>query len=145
LQKRLLTLSAIAAFTASCGDRAPRQPDLARQPDRWVTSVALDTGSRVSYIGKTKDYVVTSYSAVKDVKAVRIISVGDEIEGLRVGAIKCSFQWRDAYYANEQYMWRGRWACQAGRNRQEVENAVAENGDKRFDYIYVSRVRLDAN
>jgi hypothetical protein len=32
----------------------------------------------------------------------------------------------------------------AGRSREEVENAVADNGDKRFDYIHVSPVRLDA-
>jgi hypothetical protein len=144
LLKHILALSAIATFTASCGDGEPRQPDLLRQPDRWVTSVALDSASRVKYIGKTKDYVVTSFTAVKDVKALRTISVGDEIEGLHIGAIKCSFHWRDAYYGNEQYMWRGRWACQAGRSRQEVENAVAENGDKRFDYIHVSPVRLDS-
>ena len=143
--RQLLALSAIVTFTASCGDRGPRQPDLPRQPDRWVTSVVLDTSSRVRYIGKTKDYFVTSVTTAKDLAAPRAISIGDEIEGLHVGAIKCSFHWRDAYYGKEQYMWRGRWACQAGRSRQEIESAVAENGDKRFDYIHLSPVRLDSN
>jgi hypothetical protein len=143
--KHLLAVSAIAIFTASCGDTEPSRADLPHQPDRWVTSVVLDTGSRVKYIGKTKDYIVTSVTAAKDIEAPQTVGIGDEIEGLRIGAIKCSFHWRDAYYGKEQYMWRGRWACQAGRNRQEVENAVAENGDKRFEYIHLSPVRLDGN
>jgi hypothetical protein len=128
--------------TMACGRAAPREPDLPKQPDQWVSSVVLDTDSHIEYIGKTKNYLVTSTSAVRDVNGVQSVSVGDSIEGLRIGAIKCSFFWRDASYGDKQYMWRGRWGCQAGRNRQELENAVGNDGDKYFDYLHVSPVRL---
>ena len=75
---------------------------------------------------------------------MRTVAVGDEIEGVRIGAIKCSFFWRDASYGGEQFMWRERWGCQAGRSEQEVQNAVANNGDKRFDYVHVAPVRLES-
>jgi hypothetical protein len=126
----------------ACGERQPRQADLPEQPDRWVNSVAVDVDSRVQYIGKTRDYVVTAVSASRDLDAPQTISLGDEIEGIRVGAIQCSFHWRDATYGGVQYMWRGRWACMAGRKRQEVANAVDSQGNRRFDYISVSPVTL---
>jgi hypothetical protein len=128
---------------ASCRNAEHREPDLPRQPDRWVTSVVLDSGSKVSYVGKTRDCLVTSVTSIKEVNGLHTISSGDEIEGLHIGAIKCSFHWRDAYYAREQYMWRRRWGCQAGRDRDEVENAVKENGDKQFDYLSLAPVTLD--
>jgi len=124
----------------SCARGAPRQPDLAEQPDRWVGSVALDSSSHVEYIGKTKDYLITSTTSIKQVAGVTMVSVGDVIEGLRIGAIRCSFFWRDASYGGKQYMWRGQWGCQAGRTKEEVEHAVAENGDKRFDYLHLGPV-----
>ena len=77
---------------------------------------------------------------MESINAPRTIEVGAEVAGLRIGAIKCSYFWRDASYANKQYMWRGKWGCMAGQTREEVENAVASNGDKRFDYIYISPV-----
>jgi len=41
-------------------------------------------------------------------------------------------------------MWRGRWSCKAGRNRNEVENAVKDDGTKRFVHIFISPVDLQA-
>jgi hypothetical protein len=143
--RHFLASLVIAMTGASCRDAQPREPDLPHKADRWVTSVVLDSTSRVKYVGRTKDYLVTSTTTIKDLSASHAIRIGDEIEGLRIGAIKCSFHWRDAYYAREQYMWRGRWACQAGSSRTEVENAVEENGDKRFDYLYLGPVTLDTN
>ena len=70
------------------------------------------------------------------------VSVGDSIEGIRIGAIRCSFFWKDASYAREQYMWRGRWGCQAGRSKEEIENAVEPDGGKRYDYLYIGPVSL---
>lgn len=105
----------------------------------------LDPESRAKYVGRTKDYLITSVSSVKNLDAAPTISVGDEVEGVRIGAIRCSFYWRDADYGGEQYMWRGRWGCLAGRSRQEVETAVGTDGEKRFDYIHVSPVRLDGD
>jgi hypothetical protein len=135
-------LCAVAALTISCGRSEPKQPDLAKQPDRWVNLIVLDADSKAKYIGKTKNYVITKVSSNYDLDGLRTVSVGDEIEGVRIGAIKCSFFWRDASYGGGQFMWRGRWGCQAGRSRQEIENSVGKDGEKHFDYVYVSPVRL---
>lgn len=142
---RLLCVLSIVAAQASCGRSEPREPDLPEEPDRWVSSIELNVDSKIKFIGRTKDYVVTSVSTVEDVNGPTTISVGDKIEQLPVGAIKCSFFWRDASSGGEQYMWRGRWGCQAGRNRQEVEKAVGSDGEKRYDYIYVSPVQLGSD
>lgn len=112
------------------------------RPDRWVADVALDPDSKVKFIGTTKDYLITDVSEVRSVDGVRSIRVGDEIGGVRIGAIQCSFHFRDASYGGSQYMWRGRWACKAGRTREELEQAVADDGTKRFDYIHVAPVHL---
>jgi hypothetical protein len=136
-------ISLTSVVVASCGSSKPREPDLPKQPDRWVRSISLDPDSEARYIGTTKDYLITTVGAFKDVNVPMTLSVGDEVEGVRIGAIKCSYHWRDASYGVEQYMWRGRWACQAGRSQEEVESAVADNGDKHFEYIHVRPVRLD--
>lgn len=133
---------ALTVLTASCGRGEPREPDLPMRQDVWVTSLALDADSKVDYIGKTRDYVITTVTTVKDVSGLRTINVGDEIEGLRIGAIRCSFFWRDQSYGGEQFMWRGRWGCQAGRSKEEIENSVGSDGEKRFDYLYISPVSL---
>ena len=73
------------------------------------------------------------------------ISVGDTIRGVRIGAIKCTFHEQDSSYGGEQFMWRGRWHCMAGRSKHEVENAVKDNGDKRYDYIHIAPVTLRTN
>lgn len=127
---------------AACRGGVSKEPDLPQRPDRWVRSVRLDDDSKVEYIGTTKDYVITDVSDVRAVDGVRSLRLGDEISGVRVGAILCSFHFRDAEYGGTQYMWRGRWSCMAGRSRDEVEQAVADDGTKRFDYIHVAPVRL---
>ena len=60
------------------------------------------------FVGRTRDYLITGVRTVKDVDRPRWISIGDEVEGIRIGAIQCSFHWRDATYGSEQYTWRGR-------------------------------------
>jgi len=109
-----------------------------------VNSITLDPDSKVEYIGKTTNYVITSVTSIKELDGLRTVSIGDEIEGLPIGAIKCSFFWRDASYGGDQFMWRGRWGCQAGRSSKEVENAVRDDGEKLFDYVYVSPIRMTA-
>lgn len=142
--RSLYLLPVLITLVAACGNSEPKQPDLPEQPDRWVSTIVLDPDTKAKYIGKTKNLVITSVSTVKDVEAPQTISIGDVIGGIRIGAIKCSFFWRDATYGGEQYMWRGRWGCQAGRNRQEVETAVGPDGEKRFDYVHVSPIRLES-
>ena len=108
-----------------------------------MNSVTLDPDSKLSYVGKTKDYLIATIGEVKQSQGHRTISVGDSIEGVRIGAIRCSFFWRDASYSGEQLMWRGRWGCQPGRNKEQIENAVADDGEKRFDYSHVAPIRLE--
>ena len=139
------TICAAAVLMIACGPDGPQQPDLPKQDDRWVSTVVLDADSVATYVGKTRDYVITDSSEVRDVKNLKTVNVGDEIQGVRIGAIRCSFFWKDASYDGEQFMWRGRWGCQAGRNQQEVLNAVDKDGAKLFDYISISPVRLSAD
>jgi hypothetical protein len=127
----------------ACGNGEPRLPDLPRQPDRWVNTLTSDPDSTITYVGQTKGYLVTSTTTMSAVEHRREVKVGDVIEGLTIGAIQCTFFWRDESYAGKQYMWRGRWGCSAGRSRDEVERAVADNGDKRFPTLRISPVTLN--
>lgn len=133
---------ALSLLVASCGRGEPSQPDLAQRPKTWVDSITLSPDSKLRYVGKTRDYLITSVSEVRELDGLRTVSIGDDIEGLRVGAIRCSFFWRDEYYG-EQFMWRGRWGCQAGRSREEIENSAGPDGKKRFNYLYIRPVTLD--
>ena len=139
---RALLVCIAASLTTACDPNEPKLPDLPKQPDRWISSVVLDTDSVATYIGKTKDYAMTTVTEIHNLDGLKTIKVGDEIEGVRIGAIKCLFFWRDASYGGEQFMWRGRWSCMAGRNRQEVLSAVGTNGEKLFDYIHLSPVTI---
>jgi hypothetical protein len=144
LRAAVLVLLAVAltALTASCGRSEPRQSDLPKRQDVWVTSLTLDADSKLKYVGKTKNYLITTATTIKDLNGPRRISVGDEIEGILVGAIRCSFFWRDESYGGQQFMWRGRWGCKAGRSKEEIETSVGPDGEKRFDYLYISPVSL---
>lgn len=137
-------LGLVAALATSCSRGEPGPPDLPQQPDQWVTSIALDADSKARHVGQTKDYLITEVTGVEAVNGLRSVSVGDDIAGVRIGAIRCSFHGRDASYGGDQYMWRGRWACLAGRSKEEVETAVAEDGTKRFDYIHAAPIRMQA-
>jgi hypothetical protein len=121
----------------------PRLPDLPDQSDRLVTSVQLQADTTMTHVGKTSAY--SGITINKSIKGVTSVSVGDDVDGVHVGAIKCTFFNNDASYNGEQYMWRGQWGCQAGRNISEIENAVKENGDKAYDYIYIAPIPLTHN
>jgi hypothetical protein len=135
-------LSSLTVLAVACAQREPKQSDLPQQPDRWINSVALDEDSRVQFIGKTRDYVITSVTKVEKVDAPHLISVGDNVEGIQVGAIQCSYHTRDASYGGEQFMWRGRWSCKAGRSKREVETSVGSDGQKHFAYLFINPVNL---
>ncbi len=142
---QLVATALIVGVVGGCGPSEPRQPDLPRQPNRWVSSITVDPDSQINYIGKTRELVFTTVNWGEALNGRRTISVGDVVNGVQIGAIRCSFYWKDASYGGAQYMWRGRWGCMAGRNRYEVENAVNEDGSKQFDYIHISPVSLKAN
>lgn len=133
----------MCALLVSCGkSNSPKQSKLPDQDPKWVQSVALNDDSAVKHIGKTQELVATQSTAVTEINGVRAIGVGQTVDGVVIGAIKCTFFQQDAYAGKEQYMWRGRWGCQAGRSEAEVNGAIKEDGTKAFDYIYMSPVTL---
>jgi hypothetical protein len=133
----------LAVFGCGAGDSGSSDgPELPEQPDRWVDLVTLDDDTEVKFVGRTREFLITSVGKVKKVGTPTSIRVGESIEGLQVGAIRCSFFTRDAKYGGDRFAWRGRWYCMAGRSRSEVENASQPGGDKRHDYIYVAPVDL---
>lgn len=141
IREAVILTMMLTALTAACGRREPRQPDLPDRDGQWVTSLTLAPDSQIRYVGKTRDYLITEATKVKDLERRPALRVRDEIEGIRVGAIRCSFHPKNAFNGG-QYMWRGRWACQAGRSKDEVENAVGPEGQKRFEYLFIAPVSL---
>ena len=137
-----VTAAGVGAMVASCGPSEPRLADLPEQPDRWVSHVKVNSESQVKYIGKTRNLLITDVTQVKDLNDSRPLKIGDTINGVKIGAIKCSFHWNDSGYGNTQFMWRGKWGCMAGRNKYEINNAVNDDGKKNFDYIHVAPVSL---
>ena len=137
-----VTAASIGTIVASCGPSNPRQTDLPKQPDRWVSYVKIDPESKVQYIGKTRSLVITDVSEVKEINDSRPIRIGDTVNGINIGAIKCSFHWNDSGYGNTQFMWRGKWGCMAGRDKFEINNAIDDDGGKNFDYIHIAPVSL---
>lgn len=140
---KIIITGHVIIFLTGCGDPSePKQSDLPKQPDRWMSSIGISSDSSVKLVGETRDYMVTSVSSVNELNGVKTISLGDEITGIKIGAIKCSFHWKDSSYGGEQYMWRGRWACMAGRSKQEILNAVGSNGEKHHSYIHANAILI---
>ncbi|VVT31626.1 conserved exported hypothetical protein [Sphingomonas aurantiaca] len=110
------------------------------RPDQWVQTVTVQPDTKVEYVGKTSP--VLSSTTVQEVADIRKVAIGDTVNGVRVGAIKCTFFAHDAGSGSEQFMWRGRWGCMAGRNQAEIDNAVREDGTKAFDYIHLAPITI---
>lgn len=138
----LISFVSLVCFLAGCGPRTGDEEVLPEQPDRWVQSIYMSQDTTVSYVGQTKDLIVTTATEVKDLENIKQIKLGDDVHGIQIGAIKCFFHRKDAWYGNERFMWRGRWSCMAGRSEHEIEFAVKEDGTKLFDYISASPVSL---
>ena len=139
--KKTLTI-VTAIFLSSCGQSEPSEPDLPEQADRWLTSIELDADSSMKLVGKTKDYLITTVSSVTQISEVKSLTLGDEIEGVKIGVIQCKFFSKDATYGDSQFMWRGLWGCMAGRSKHEILNALDPEGGKRFSYIHISPINL---
>ncbi|TCB60118.1 hypothetical protein E0J20_08975 [Rhizobium leguminosarum bv. viciae] len=132
-----LILPALLVLLSSCSESKDGS-DLPDQPDKWVQSVKLQDDSKARYVEKSG----AISSSVKPLTFLQSVSVGDEIEGVKIGAIRCSFFPKDSSYSGEQFMWRGRWGCMAGRDKNEIENAVQQDGNKLYDYIHISPISL---
>jgi len=131
---KCFSLVILVLALASCGKSSPKQPKLPDQQARWVKSIEISNDSAIKHVGKTKEFLITQSTAVTSVNGVSLISLGDVVDGVEVGAIRCTFFQEDAFSGKEQYMWRSRWGCQVGRNEYEVTNAIREDGTKVFDY-----------
>ena len=142
MNRYLLLLMAVVTF-AGCGKSSPKQPKLPDQQARWVNSVEIGDDTAIKHVGKSKDLLVTWTTRANSVNGVQSIKLGDVVDDVEIGAIKCTFFQEDSFSGKEQYMWRGRWGCQAGRNEYEVTNAVQDDGKKVFDYIYIRPLTLD--
>jgi hypothetical protein len=132
-----LILSVALVLLASCSESTDGSA-LPDQPDKWVQSVKFQDDSQARHVEKSG--VISS--AVKPLAGLQSVSVGDEIDGVKVGAIRCSFSPKDSSYSGEQFMWKGRWGCMAGRDKNEIDNAVQKDGNKLYDYIHVSPISL---
>ncbi|AEH86638.1 hypothetical protein [Mesorhizobium opportunistum] len=138
--RRIIPL-AITIVVSACDDQS-KSSDLSDKPDKWVNSLALQSDSKVKHVGKSS--VILGSTTVTPLSGLTVIAVGDDIDGVHVGAIKCTYFPKDASYSGEQFMWRDRWGCMAGRSRDEVENAVQEDGTKLYDYLHIAPVTLAA-
>jgi hypothetical protein len=131
---------------AACGPSEPRLPDLPEQPDRFVSSVEISSDAKVFIHQKDRTWEIAL--GVRDAgtehEGIKSISVGDTIEGLKIGAIRCSFDTQNAGGRGEgQYMWRGKWSCMAGRTEFEIENAFDSDWNQRYPYVYARPLDLN--
>ena len=140
---RRLVAATFFVLLVACGEQHSRELDLPSQPDRRVQQVMLQGDSKVTSVGQTNTLLGTTKMVA--LKPPKMVSVGQEIDGIGIGVIVCSYHVHDQSYGNERYMWRGRWSCLAGRNEKEVLNAVTDDGVKAFPYIHIVPVSLDTN
>lgn len=138
--KRAIPL-ALVIFLSACEDQS-KSSDLPDKPDKWVNSFALQSDSKTLHVSRSS--LILGATSAKPLSGLTSVAVGDEIDGLTIGAIRCTFFPKDASYSGQQLMWKGRWGCLAGRSQDEVENAVQEDGNHLYDTIHVSPVTLAA-
>ena len=139
---RYAPLFAVFLFLPACSEETSSSTDLPDQKARLVSSVAFQEDTKATHVGASS--ALTGSTTVKPLADLRSVEIGRTIDGVKIGAIKCSFHTKDASYSGTQFMWRGRWACLAGRNEYEVDHAVKDDGSKAYDYIHVSPVSLPA-
>ena len=72
----------IGAVVAGCGPSKPRQADLPKQADKQVSHVKVDPESKFTYIRKTRNFLITDASQVKELNDSRPIRIGDTINGI---------------------------------------------------------------
>tara|TARA_Y100000589_G_C26761214_1_gene469877 strand:+ start:4 stop:489 length:486 start_codon:yes stop_codon:yes gene_type:complete len=149
--KRLLLAPLILCF-ASCSTSINDRtilPELPEQKDKWVQSLNLDTDSQVTFVGKEKNLYITSTWETKKIEGLTSVSVGDIINGLKVGSILCSFHTKNASgYGAGQYMWRGRWSCTAGRDKSEITSILRSiylEKIHNYPYLSIRPITLESN
>ncbi|MGO6947010.1 hypothetical protein ELH46_16230 [Rhizobium ruizarguesonis] len=109
---RLILLALLVLLTA-CSDSKDGS-ELPDQPDKWVDSVNLQDDSKAHYVEKSG--MVSS--SVKPLTGLQSVSIGDEIEGVKIGAIRCSFFPKDRRAIHVARSLRLHGGPQQGRDRE---------------------------
>lgn len=137
LARRLIA----SIVSVACAQLAVAQ-DFPERTDAWVNKIDILPTTTVKYVAKTEEGWIFTSTEIRPLSGITSIRVGDSVEGLRIGAIRCQFHTKDASYAGEQFMWRGKWACMAGRTQSEIQNAVDSDGRKNYPYLHAVPVDL---
>ena len=149
---RRLLFAPLLLCLASCSpsvEELTRLPDLPEQKAKFVKSLNLEEDSQVKFVGKEKNLLITSTWETKEIDGLPSISIGDTINGLKVGSIFCSFHTKDASNTSTgQFMWRGRWSCLAGRSISEIfdlKKSFESSRKRKFPYLHIAPITLSSS
>tara|TARA_B100001248_G_scaffold248193_1_gene220289 strand:+ start:129 stop:1130 length:1002 start_codon:yes stop_codon:yes gene_type:complete len=138
--KRLIFLSCLLGLIPISSFFVARADDT---EGKWVERIIIPDDAYQRYQPKTmmnNGFMTTSRWSPK--KPFKSLNIGDTIVGtdgknktrsFKVGAINCFYHSYSASYLGQQYMWKGKWSCTAGRNKYEVLNIFSEDYDRVFD------------
>ena len=118
---------------------------------RWVDSITIPEGSSQTYLPKQKDLLLTVvYETWSPLNSLKDLKIGDVIIGtdgkdklrkFTVGAIKCELMEMDWVENGIQYMWKDRWFCIAGRNKEQVIRFYEK--ERLDDYFTTSPIDIE--
>ena len=136
------TLLVLVAACSSC-DASGTASSPAVTETRWVDKVALSDGATASFF----DVCTMGGSVCPDGVELgsRDVAVGDEIQGMKVGAIKCQLYSRDirGWRGGPDFVARkGKWNCTASIDETAAENSVSESGNRTYPAVVVLKADL---
>lgn len=103
-----------------------------------MEQVNLTDGATATFVDKCDSTVTVCPDGVE--LQNRSISVGDQVGGMKIGAIKCQ------YYSKDIPGWPGgpeftarkdKWNCTASADKNAAENNVTENGTRLHPWVSV--------
>lgn len=107
---------------------------------RWVNSVAIPSGGTGLFNGKCG---LISCPSAKPVSGS--VSVGQTIQGMKVGAIQCEKQTKTmrGFPGGPKYVAiAGTWNCKASVSRAAVNMTPTENGGRPYPWVIVVGAQL---
>ena len=107
---------------------------------RWVNSVAIPSGASGFFNGKCG---LIGCPAAKPVSGS--VSVGQTIQGMKVGAIQCEKQTKTmrGFPGGPKYVAiAGTWNCKASVSRAAVNMTPTENGGRPYPWVIVVGAQL---
>ena len=122
--------------------------------DKWVREIIIPKGSDQNYLPKSERFMIIGIKSQtwSPVKTLTKIRVGDKITGTDsrdktrsfiVGAIKCSYHSSDQFSGGSQFMWKGKWGCVAGRNKNQILNYWKGRDGRIFDVFTTSPINSE--